>query len=432
MFVESAVTGVTVTTLPSGADVEPITLDVDIFRPTRPQTGNMLGRARVVNASQFFVFAEVEIEDPQGRQVARGAGHLEIRRVEPPPPPPPTDLRPLVEAVYTTPDPYLRALTGGLVPDEVWAQRDGSSLMRMFADGTFLAPCTELLGISLVKVEEGRTVVTAPASEWLCSLSSSVAPGQISSLATTALWYAGLTMQKEGESVIGLKQTTRFYRALPADGRTMRAEARAVRHGPTLVLVEANVYSADGEPIAWSHATGMTVARSRRRKRPAPEAKRVLATLLFTDIVGSTEHAERLGDMRWRELLEQYRETVRSEIARCEGIEIDTAGDGFFVRFDSPGRAIECARAMRAGVKRFGVLVRVGIHTGECEFQSGKFAGMAVHIAARAQEVASPGEILVSGTVRDLAVGSGARFDERGQLALKGIPGEWRLFSVAD
>jgi class 3 adenylate cyclase len=160
--------------------------------------------------------------------------------------------------------------------------------------------------------------------------------------------------------------------------------------------------------------------------------KRILATLLFTDIVGSTEHARRLGDGGWRAVLSQLHSAVRAEIARCEGTEVDTAGDGFFVRFDSPARALDCARAAREAVKRLGIDIRVGIHTGECELQGRTLTGMAVHVAARIQGLAGPGDILVSSTVKDIVVGSDARFEDRGQHSLKGMPGEWRLLSLVD
>ena len=148
--------------------------------------------------------------------------------------------------------------------------------------------------------------------------------------------------------------------------------------------------------------------------------------------MGSTEHAERLGDARWRALLDEHHAHVRREIAGCEGVEVNIAGDGFFVRFDSPGRALECARAIHAAVRRLGIEVRTGIHTGECEVQGRNLAGMAVHIAARVQAAAATGEILATSTVRDLAVGSGLRFEARGEHSLKGVPDEWRLFALAD
>ena len=149
-------------------------------------------------------------------------------------------------------------------------------------------------------------------------------------------------------------------------------------------------------------------------------------------LVGSTEHARRLGDGGWRAVLSQHHNAVRAEILRCEGTEVDTAGDGFFVRFDSPASALDCARAAREAVKRLGIDIRVGIHTGECELQGRTLTGMAVHVAARIQGLAGPGDILVSSTVKDIVAGSDARFEDRGQHSLKGMPGEWRLFSLVD
>ena len=227
MFAETAATGVAMTTLAPGLDVEPVSLVLNAFRPTRPLAGNLLARARVVNASRLYVFVEIEVEDPQGRKVAHGTSQCEVLQVEPPPPPPPPELRRVDEAAYSTPDPFLRA--------------------------------------------------------------------------------------------------------------------------------------------------------------------------------------------------------VRSKLA-----EVDTAGDGFFVRFDSPARALACARAAREAVKRLGIDIRAGIHTGECELQGRALTGMAVHVAARIQGLGGPGDILVSSTVKDIVVGSDTRFEDRGQHALKGMSGEWRLFSLAD
>jgi class 3 adenylate cyclase len=166
--------------------------------------------------------------------------------------------------------------------------------------------------------------------------------------------------------------------------------------------------------------------------RPPPEADRVLATVLFTDICGSTEHAVRLGDRRWRELLGQHHALVRAQLARFRGQEVDTAGDGFFATFDGPARAVRCAGAVRDATRGLGLEVRAGLHTGEVETTGEKVAGIAVHIAARVVASAGPGEILVSSTVRDLVSGAAIAFRDRGPHALKGIPGEWRLFAVGD
>jgi class 3 adenylate cyclase len=161
---------------------------------------------------------------------------------------------------------------------------------------------------------------------------------------------------------------------------------------------------------------------------PVPES--VLATLLFTDLVASTERAVEVGDHRWSELLDEHRRLVRHELARYRGTELDTAGDGFFAAFDGPARAIACARAVAERTRTLGLDVRAGIHTGECERSDGKLAGLAVHVGARVLAAAGPGEVVVSGTVRDLVAGSGFGFDDLGERELKGVPGSWRLLRV--
>lgn len=163
----------------------------------------------------------------------------------------------------------------------------------------------------------------------------------------------------------------------------------------------------------------------------AHEPDRVLSTILFTDIVDATATAVELGDSRWRKLLERHHALIRRELARSRGKEVDTAGDGFFAAFDGPARAIRCACAITDAVKELGLEMRAGLHTGECELVDGKIAGIAVHTGARVASHAQPGEVLVSGTVKDLVAGSGIQFEERGVHDLKGIPGNWHLFAVA-
>jgi pimeloyl-ACP methyl ester carboxylesterase len=165
--------------------------------------------------------------------------------------------------------------------------------------------------------------------------------------------------------------------------------------------------------------------------RSGPEPDRVLLTVLFTDIVGSTERAAAIGDRRWRELLDGYLGVARRELERLRGREVDVAGDGLFAVFDGPARAIRCAGAIRDAVPALGLEVRAGLHTGECELAGSKVSGIAVHTGARIVAAARPQEVLVSQTVRDLVAGSGIRFDDRGSHVLKGVPGEWRLFAVA-
>ncbi len=164
--------------------------------------------------------------------------------------------------------------------------------------------------------------------------------------------------------------------------------------------------------------------------RPAPEPDRVLVTIMFTDIVSSTERAVAVGDHRWRQLLEAYVTVARRQLERFRGREIDVAGDGLFAIFDGPARAIRCACAIRDAARELGLEVRAGLHTGECEVAGSKASGIAVHIGARIAAAAQPREVLASGTVRDLVAGSGIAFDDRGSHVLKGVPGDWRLFAV--
>jgi class 3 adenylate cyclase/pimeloyl-ACP methyl ester carboxylesterase len=164
--------------------------------------------------------------------------------------------------------------------------------------------------------------------------------------------------------------------------------------------------------------------------RHAPDTDRVLATVLFTDIVGSTERAVHVGDGAWRDLLDAHDRIVRRQLEQFRGREVNTAGDGFLATFDGPGRAIQCARSIRDAVRALGIEVRVGLHTGEVEVRGDDVAGVAVHIGARVSAMADPGEVLVSSTVKDLVAGSGTEFVDRGAHELKGVPGTWTLFKV--
>jgi class 3 adenylate cyclase len=163
-------------------------------------------------------------------------------------------------------------------------------------------------------------------------------------------------------------------------------------------------------------------------ERPAESAERVLATVMFIDIVGSTDRAVQLGDAAWRDVLQNYYAIVRRTLARFRGREANVAGDGFLATFDGPARAVRCALDLTQAVRELGVEIRAGVHIGECEMIGDDVGGVAVHIGARIMAEAAPGEVLASGTVKDLVAGSGLTFADRGERALKGVPGEWRLF----
>ena len=212
--------------------------------------------------------------------------------------------------------------------------------------------------------------------------------------------------------------------------RDQEAQARelaaAIPNAQVIAILGQDLAPFVGEEIPTE------IERFLREPLAQPPPDRVLATVLFTDLVGSTERAAALGDSAWRDLLASHHAQVRRELARFSGIELDTAGDGFFASFDGPARAIVCAKAIVTSAAEQGLDVRAGLHTGECERQGSKLAGIAVHTGARISALAKPREVLVSRTVKDLVAGSGIEFEDRGDHELKGIPGEWRLYAVQD
>jgi pimeloyl-ACP methyl ester carboxylesterase len=214
-------------------------------------------------------------------------------------------------------------------------------------------------------------------------------------------------------------------RLVPA--RQARYLERQIASARYVELEGTNHLPMVGDPNALLDEVEEFLVGSRRTR----EAERALATVLFTDIVGSTATAARLGDSRWRDLLERHDATVRRELAVHRGREVKTMGDGFLATFDGPARAIRCACAIRDELRQTGIDVRAGIHTGEVDLIGTDVGGMAVNIGARVGALGGAGEVLVSSTVRELVVGSGIDFDDRGAHALKGAPGEWRLFAVA-
>jgi len=209
----------------------------------------------------------------------------------------------------------------------------------------------------------------------------------------------------------------------------MELSREAARLIPNAKLIELPgsdhlAYSEGIDDVVDEIEEFITGARSGR------DAERILATLLFTDIVGSTSKAAEIGDLRWRELLDEHHKLVRTELVRFKGRELDTAGDGFFATFDAPAAAIRCALTIVGAAPRLGLEIRTGIHTGEVEARASSIGGMAVHIAARVASFAGAGEVLVSQTVKDLVAGSPLAFEDRGEHQLKGVPGTWRLFAV--
>jgi len=280
----------------------------------------------------------------------------------------------------------------------------------------------------LLDASPGTATWVLRTSPWHCIDRHEVQHGIISALAHYAMTTAVATLCSQGQHVGLIEQTLSFLGRVLPDGREIVARGQVVHRGD-FVVTTAHVTDADGREVALGHQTGLLAERGAPPRSHEPE--RVLATVMFTDLVGSTQRAEQLGDERWRQLLEEHNALVRRQLQIFKGHEVKSVGDGFLATFDSPARAIQCARAIRDGVKQLGLDLRTGIHTGECELMGPDIAGIAVHIASRVQSVAGPNEILVSSTVRELVTGSGLGFTDHGRHSLKGLEGDWHLFAVA-
>lgn len=222
-----------------------------------------------------------------------------------------------------------------------------------------------------------------------------------------------IVLHRDGDRVLSIEHARYMAQRIPG---AKLVELKGIDHVP---------WVGGGEDILGPVEEFLTGARQE------VEPDRVLATVLFTDIVGSTERAVELGDRRWRGVLESFHALSKTQVDQFRGREIDTAGDGQFASFDAPARAVRCAASICSGAKGLGVEVRAGVHTGEVERMGEKLGGLAVHIGARVMALAKGGEVLVSGTVKDIVAGSGLSFEERGTHALKGVPGEWRLYRAS-
>jgi class 3 adenylate cyclase len=265
--------------------------------------------------------------------------------------------------------------------------------------------------------------------EWFARYArASVTPG---SLAAELSSYLGTDIGSVLPSIqvptLVLVDTNRFYEVLPETGHYAAGRIPGAR------VVEQS--SEGGHHFHWYARSEVIVAEVGRFLAAIGEEEasfdRILATVLFTDIVGSTERAAIVGDRKWREVVERHHATLRALLARYRGTEVDTAGDGFFASFDGPGRAVRCAMAITEAVRPLGIEVRAGLHTGEVERFGEKIGGLAVAIGARVAALADPSEVLVSQTVKDLLIGSELAFEDRGSHELRGVPGEWRVYAVA-
>jgi uncharacterized protein (TIGR00369 family) len=426
VLLEMALRSAAMAGAPAGMHVDTATLAASYIRSTAVDSGSFVARARVVNSGRVFTLAEGVVEDMSGRSLIQGIASMFVRPIVPSPPPLAVGLKPVDAPVYPTPDPYAR-------PVPAWthdpAESFLSALQRTVRGEGPAPPWMQLFGIRMLDVGEGGVSLVMPASEWFCNLRRTIAPGVLAYLALVGLMAAPAAVTPVGQLPGVLSINFTFLRSVEPDGRELLARASLTHHADNLVVTTVEVTDGNGNSVALGQQSAV-MRPFRPAREPSERAERMLATVLFTDIVGSTEQAERLGDEEWHKLLSRHHALIRSELAIFKGREIKTTGDGFLATFDSPGKALQCARAIRDGVGRLGLTVRAGLHTGECEVSGTDVAGIAVHIASRVQSLAAAGEILVSGTVRDLVAGSALPFESRGRHSLKGIEGEWPLFAV--
>ena len=306
-------------------------------------------------------------------------------------------------------------------PDYPWGMRDGRVRARAGGHRPRLGDAGDGRGQRAASPFEGMTFEEQV--EWgLAYMRVSAGPGD--AVAAFRMFYESdvrhvlgtirvpaLVLSRSGEQAA---EGAAFSRLIPG------ARHEAMPGTATYVMSE----HADAYLDAIDHFVG-------ELREEETELESILATVLFTDIVGSTARQAELGDVGWQELIHEHHRLIRGCLARYRGRELDTAGDGFFAAFDGPVRAIRCAQAIGASVSGLGIQLRAGLHTGECRTIDGKIGGLAVSIGARVTSLAGPSEILVSQTVRDLVAGSGLEFADRGAHELKGVPGSWRVFAVA-
>lgn len=408
---ESCIYVTTLTAIPPGTYIRTTNLSLRYLRACTTDDESVIARGRILHAGSSFTTVEVLIEDALGRAVAHATGSVATSPMDPPPPPLTHTLEPVEEPTYPTPDPWRRPR-----PPRTPSSGRGSSA---FGD---------LLDVEFVEVSAGHTVSTMQTSEWFCRRHSEVGCGIIGTLGFVTASVMVPTVATEDERFVTINNTTSYLAGVAPNNRQLRAEVVIRSRRDEMLVTDIQVTDADGQPVMIGMATGLLVARRERSR--ARHAERVLLTVLFTDVVDSTNRARELGDKRWSELLDDHNAAVRRLLDTHRGHEVKTTGDGFLATFDSPTRALECAIAIQVAVHELGLELRAGLHTGECEVLAGDVAGVAVHVAARVQGVAAAGEILATSTVRDLVTGSSIALIERGVRELKGLDGDWVLFTV--
>lgn len=433
IVLSSAMSAALHTTVPAATFTRPVSMNHRPVRLAVADGSSIVVRAESSYAGRTRGAAVAQAEDARGRLLSHASMSAVFEPMSPPPPPA-RDLEPVEVPSHQTPDPHARAVTDDLrrgVAAYADQSTAGMTYVRAVADGTVPpAPFSLLTGLEICGVDEGEVSTRLPVTPWLAAHAFEVEHGVLHHQMSSTLGLTAITLRPAGHETHLLDSNVSYLRPVAHDQGPLVARARVTHQHGERMAVSGDIIDVAGDVVAVGSSTWRFAEPGSAAAGPAVDASRTLATVLFTDLVGSTEHATRLGDREWRALLDQHHAALRRELATYGGREIKTTGDGFLATFDAPGRAIHCARAARDAVRRLGLELTAGIHTGECDISDDDIAGIAVHIAARVHAAAGPGDILVSGTVRDLCTGSGLRFAERGRRQLKGVDGEWVLYAV--
>jgi class 3 adenylate cyclase len=396
---------------PPGSHLRTVNVSLRYLRPCTVENEMIIGRGRILHAGSSVTTVDALFEDALGRAIAHATGSVIVTAQDPPPPPLTAPLQPADEAAHGTPDPVNRPL---------------DSPTDAGADG--LPPFGRFIGATLLDVTADAVRVALPTSEWFCLLRREVAPGIIGVFGNLAIGRATSELIDPDQRYVILDATTTMLAPVIPDGRSLTAVGRVRHRQDDMLIAEAEIGDTEGRTVAV--VQGPCLIRQRGDRTTQQPSERMLLTVLFTDVVASTAHAQRLGDTRWRELLDQHNLLCRRQLALHKGREVKTTGDGVLATFDSPSRAVRCVMAIRDGLRPLGLQIRGGIHTGECELLGRDVAGLAVHIASRIQATALPDEVLISSTVRDLVAPSAFPMADRGRHQLKGVDGIWQLFAV--
>jgi class 3 adenylate cyclase len=433
-LVEVAMSTAVLTTVLPGTDVRMAGISCTPFRPPTMESEVLIARARAVSSGATFTFSEVLVDDALGREVLRATGVSVTER--PDAEPPPAGLlpaEPVPEPRYHSPDPFRRPLPFGVgtLPQSAFANDDVLAIARQMVTGEApRPPIWTIIGLRDIELGERRSRLTMPTSDWLCWRSRDrISPAALAMLVYRALMTCPYSEIRGAERLGVLYLNMSQLAEVPNDGTELVAEGRVTEREGDFVFTKATVTDSRGRRVALGqHA--MLLLRPRRRPAAAATTT-VVTTVLFTDLVASTETAADLGDEHWGALLARHHALIRQQLDQFDGREVKTTGDGFLAVFNDPAQAVECALRLRAAVRGLGLELKVGLHTGRCELSDGDVAGIAVHVAARVLQAADAGEVLVSGTIRDVLLGSEFMFEDRGRHTLKGIDGEWPLFAVS-